>query len=93
MTEVLLIFFGGMWVISYLHSLFINYTFGFKKEEYFPTLIRGFRNSSLRSLWKWLYLGITYTIGIIILGWYKSGEIPAIWTKRTLHYIFFTRES
>jgi hypothetical protein len=82
-----------LWVLSYVTSLFVTYTFGFKKEEYFPMLIRGFKNSSLRSFWKWLYLGIMYFIGIIVLGWYKSGEIPSNWTKRVIKFILFTPEN
>jgi TRAP-type uncharacterized transport system fused permease subunit len=92
MTELLIIL-GVVWITSFVNGFTGVLRLGFKKEEYFQMLIKGFKTSPLRSLWKWLYLGVMYMVGIIVLLWYKSGEIPANWLKKVFHFIFFTPDT
>lgn len=90
MFEVLAISIGGIWLCTYFLIMILDNKIAFvTKEQYFGNIFYGFRNSQLRTLWKWIYLGVLYIIGIIILGWYKSAEYPVKWTKATVHYIFY----
>lgn len=80
----------SIYIIALIYVLYNNPPI--KKEEYFPMLIDGFRNSNLRFLWKLLYLVIMYMAGLFFLFLWKSVEYPATLIKTVVIFTIFKKQ-
>lgn len=82
---------GFFWI-----TLFVGFLFNLKEpvdvSKYFRSMFESYRASKLRGLWKGIILTLEYTLGIVLAVLIKSAYYPALYIRKLLGFIMFSKE-